>query len=68
MPQYTKPERILLKAHSEYTEKWIQDRIAEEPEILGLGELVFAIESESSRERAVLICYFKIPRPTEGMR
>jgi hypothetical protein len=34
---YIKPERILLKAHPEYTEKWVQDRIAEDPSILGLG-------------------------------
>ena len=37
---YTKPERIHLKSHPEYNEKWVQDRIAEDPSILGLGELV----------------------------
>ena len=40
MSSYMKPERLLLKAHPEYTEKWVQDRIAEDPSILGLGELV----------------------------
>lgn len=36
---YRKPERIYLKTHPEYTEKWVQDRIAEDPSILGLGDL-----------------------------
>jgi hypothetical protein len=40
MSAYTKPERIILKAHQEYTEKWVQARIAEDPKILGLGDLV----------------------------
>ena len=37
---YTKPERISLKTHPEYTEKWVEDRIAEDPSILGLGDVV----------------------------
>ena len=40
MPSYIKPERLLLKSHPDYTEKWIHDRIAEDPKILGLGDLV----------------------------
>lgn len=37
---YVKPERIWLKTHSEYTEKWVQARIADDPTVLGLGDLV----------------------------
>jgi hypothetical protein len=37
---YLKPERIILKSNHEYSEKWVQDRIAEDSRILGLGELV----------------------------
>lgn len=37
---YLKPERMVLKSHREFNEKWVQDRIAEDPAILGLGELV----------------------------
>ena len=37
---YTKPERISLKSHSEYDEKWVQTIIAENPAVLGLGDLV----------------------------
>ena len=40
MQSYIKPERIWLKGHAEYTERWVQDRIAEDPSILGLGDLV----------------------------
>lgn len=37
---YVKPERLWLKAHPEYTEKWVQELIADDPSILGLGDLV----------------------------
>jgi hypothetical protein len=37
---YVKPEKILLRSHPELTEKWLQDRIAEDPSLLGLGDLV----------------------------
>ena len=36
---YVKPERIMLKGHAEFTEKWLQDQICTDPSILGLGEL-----------------------------
>jgi hypothetical protein len=38
--KYTKPERIWLKNHSEYNENWVQGLLAEDPSILGLGDLV----------------------------
>jgi predicted transport protein len=38
--KYARPERIWLKGHPELTEKWLQDRIGEDPSLLGLGELV----------------------------
>lgn len=37
---YTKPGRISLKNHPEYDEKWVQMIIAEDPAVLGLGDLV----------------------------
>lgn len=37
---FIKPERLSLLKHSTLTEKWVQDRIAEDPSILGLGPLV----------------------------
>lgn len=40
MARYKKLERILLQNHAELDERWVQARIAEEPSILGLGDLV----------------------------
>jgi hypothetical protein len=37
---YVKPERISLSTHPELREKWVQDRIADDPAILGLGDLL----------------------------
>ncbi|MBU21825.1 MAG: hypothetical protein CL476_01775 [Acidobacteria bacterium] len=38
--KFTKHERLSLKDHPELDERWLQDRIAENPSILGLGEIV----------------------------
>ena len=38
--KFVKPDRIWLKEHPELNEKWIQDRIAQDPAILGLGDLI----------------------------
>jgi predicted transport protein len=38
--KYSKPERIWLKNHPELDERWLQDRIGEDPSLLGLGDLV----------------------------
>lgn len=37
---YVKPERVWLKNNSELNERWVQERIAEDPSILGLGDLI----------------------------
>ena len=39
-PKYIKPERVWLKTHPEPNEKWLQDRIGDDPSLLGLGDLV----------------------------
>ncbi|ABQ30015.1 hypothetical protein Acry_0796 [Acidiphilium cryptum JF-5] len=38
--KYIKPSRVLLKNHPELSEKWVQKLIADDPSILGLGDLV----------------------------
>src|SRR5436309_14855081 len=48
---YAKPERIRLKIHPELNERWVQDRIAEDPSILGLGDLVLR-DKERTQPRA----------------
>jgi hypothetical protein len=37
---YLKPEKISLKDHPELNEAWLQSRIAEDPSLLGLGDLI----------------------------
>lgn len=39
MINFVRPERINLKLHPELNEKWVQKLIAEDPNILGLGDL-----------------------------
>ena len=38
--KYVKPEKILLKQRPELGEAWVQEHIAEDPSILGLGDLI----------------------------
>src|SRR3989454_4470050 len=37
---FIKPDRILLRTHPQLDEKWVHSRIAEDPGLLGLGEVV----------------------------
>ena len=39
MHPYVKSKRVWLKSHPDYSETWIQNLIAEDPSILGLGDL-----------------------------
>lgn len=38
--KYVKFEKLSLKNHAVYNEKWLQERIADDPKILGLGDLI----------------------------
>lgn len=38
--EFAKFEKISLKSHSHFTERWVQERIAENPSILGLGDVI----------------------------
>jgi hypothetical protein len=38
--KYARPEGVSLKNHPELNERWLQDRIGEDPSLLGLGDLV----------------------------
>lgn len=38
--KYEKIEKLSLKAHPEFNERWVQDRIAEDPSLLGLGDVI----------------------------
>jgi hypothetical protein len=38
--KFVKPDRISLKQHPELNERWVQNRIAEDPSLLGFGDIV----------------------------
>ncbi|OPZ86048.1 MAG: hypothetical protein BWY74_03751 [Firmicutes bacterium ADurb.Bin419] len=40
MISYVKPQKINIKSHSELNEKWVQEVIANDPSIIGLGDLI----------------------------
>ena len=37
---YIRPERVSIRLHPELSEKWVQELIASDPSVLGLGGLV----------------------------
>ena len=43
---YIESKKISLKNHPEFNEKWLQEKIIENPEILGLGENVEPLDNE----------------------
>ena len=49
--RYIKLERIFLEHHADLDERWVQARIAEDPTVLGLGDLVLK-DKERSQPRA----------------
>lgn len=49
--KYEKLSPISIKGHSSLNEKWVQDRIAEDPQILGLGDVILK-DRERSQPRA----------------
>src|SRR5688572_19501298 len=48
---FTKFETVSIKHHPELDEKWVQARIAEDPSILGLGDVVLR-DKERPQPRA----------------
>ena len=48
---YTKPTILSLKRHPDFTEVWLQDRIQDDPSILGLGD-VAVLDRERRQDKA----------------
>lgn len=48
-PELTMPEYVSLKNHPDISEKWLQDRIKENPELLGLGDGLVARDFERAQ-------------------
>ena len=38
--KYQKPEHLTIREHPELNERWVQDRLSEDPGLLGLGDLI----------------------------
>ena len=38
--KYVKPQKLVLKSNSQFNERWVQEKIAEDPSILGIGDLI----------------------------
>jgi len=49
--RYIKLERVFLQNHPDLDERWVQGRIAEDPAILGLGDLILK-DKERNQPRA----------------
>jgi hypothetical protein len=57
--EFTKFEQVNLKNHPLYNEKWVQEKIADDPSILGLGDLILLNEEliQPSGGRLDLLLY-----------
>lgn len=62
--EYSKGEKISLKKH--FNEKWLQDRIEEDPSILGLGDLD-PIQREKKKSSGGRIDFLFLNNETETM-
>jgi len=62
--KFTPPERISLKLHPELNERWVQELIAADPSILGLGEDYNTHDEEQKIETAKLACFLNFLRPS----
>ena len=54
--KFEKAKPVSLKAHGTFNEKWLQERLAEDPGLLGLEILKSRMWRGGSRERADSTC------------
>lgn len=59
MTTYTTFEKIYLTKEPGLNEKWVQDRIAENPAILGLGELILKDKERIQPKAGAWTCFCK---------
>jgi len=64
-PKYQKLEVISLKNHPVLNERWVQDRIAEDPSILGLGELILRDRERPQPRAGTLDLLLQNPESSE---
>lgn len=54
--EYHRSRPVSLKTHETYNERWLQAQIAEDPGLLGLGDLIVRASNDASRGQADWIC------------
>jgi hypothetical protein len=59
--KYVKHQKIFLKTHPKFTEKWVQEHIAEDPSLLGLGELILKDQERNQPGAGRLDLLFQDP-------
>ena len=59
--KYVKHQKLLLKTHPEFNEKWVQEKIAEDPSILGMGELILKDQERTQPGAGRLDLLFQDP-------
>jgi len=59
--RYVKHQNLLLKTHPEFNEKWVQEKIAEDPSILGIGELILKDQERNQLGAGRLDLLFQDP-------
>jgi hypothetical protein len=59
--KYVKHQKLLLKTHPEFNEKWVQEKIAEDPSILGIGELILKDKERNQSGAGRLDLLFQDP-------
>ena len=59
--KYVKHQKLLLKTHPAFNERWIQEKIAEDPSILGIGELILKDQERNQLGAGRLDLLFQDP-------
>ena len=66
--KYIKPERIALARDPVLNERWVQERIADDPSLLGLGDLILKDQERRQPKAGDWTFSCKIKTATNGMR
>ena len=59
--KYVKHQKLLLKTHPDFNEKWVQEKIAEDPSILEIGELILKDQERNQPGAGRLDLLFQDP-------
>lgn len=59
--KFVKHQKLGLKTHPDFNEKWVQERIAEDPSILGMGELILKDQERNQPGAGRLDLLFQDP-------